>query len=61
MDQLKKTDRRQSDDIQDVILTNKEEADSNKELKFNTEGADGEYIINKHEFLEKEQCYANRR
>lgn len=29
-------------------------ADLNKELKFNTEGADDEYIINKHEFLEKE-------
>ena len=29
-------------------------ADSNKELKFNTEGAEDEYIINKHEFLEKE-------
>ena len=29
-------------------------ADLNKELKFKTEGAEDEYIINKHEFLEKE-------
>lgn len=29
-------------------------ADSNKELKFKTEGADDEYMINKKEFLDKE-------
>jgi hypothetical protein len=29
-------------------------ADSNKELKFKTEGSDDEYIIKKKEFIEKE-------
>ena len=29
-------------------------ADSNKELKFRTEGSDDEYIIKKKEFIEKE-------
>ena len=29
-------------------------ADDNKELKFRTEGADGEYIIDKEEYLDEE-------